>query len=118
MKFRITATNKKKKVTVMDLENKIGVIGAGAWGTALALAFERADFDVLLWAYEQNVVDDINQKHENLTYLKGQKLPERIKASNDFADFKDFKALLLVCPGQHIGKITEELYSILQKTHY
>ena len=99
----------------MDLEKKVGVIGAGAWGTALALAFERADFDVLLWAYEQNVVDDINTKNENATYLKGQSLPQRIKASSNFADFKDFKALLLVCPAQHIGKITEELYKHISK---
>lgn len=97
----------------MTKTQKIGIIGAGAWGCALAMAFERAGFEILIWSFEPDVRDQINQEHENITYLKGHKLSPRIKATSSFADFKDFSTLLLVCPTQHIKKISKDLYQII-----
>lgn len=99
----------------MDLQKKIGVIGAGAWGTALAMAFERAGFDVLMWAFEKNVVDDINKNHQNSAFLDGFALSPKIRATNSYADFKEFQALLMVCPTQHIRKMTSDLYQYISK---
>ena len=61
--------------------SKIGVIGAGAWGTALAMAAQRAGNDVIIQAHEPDVAKAINDTHENPTFLKNFKLDERIKAT-------------------------------------
>jgi glycerol-3-phosphate dehydrogenase (NAD(P)+) len=53
---------------------RCAVVGAGAWGTALADLLARNDHNVTLWAYEPDVVDAINQKHENVRFLAGHKL--------------------------------------------
>ncbi len=50
---------------------RIGIIGGGAWGTALAVTARRAGRDVILWAREAEVVEAINQRHENSLFLPG-----------------------------------------------
>ena len=64
---------------MMTYQN-IGVIGGGAWGTALAQTLAVAGRDVTLWAFEDNCVKSINDARENTLYLKGVKLSQRIKA--------------------------------------
>ena len=66
--------------------NKIGVIGAGAWGTALAQSMANAGRDVLIWAREPEVVESINNDNENKMYLKEVPLNESLKATGDEAD--------------------------------
>lgn len=53
-----------------DERGKVSVLGGGAWGTALALHAARKGHDVLVWAREQEVVDAINNQHENTTFFK------------------------------------------------
>ena len=48
---------------------KVSVLGGGAWGTALALHASRMGHDVLLWALEKEVAQQINAQHENTTFL-------------------------------------------------
>lgn len=48
---------------------KVGVLGAGAWGTALALHCARMGHDVMIWALEAEVATQINVEHENKTFL-------------------------------------------------
>ncbi len=62
---------------------KVGIIGAGAWGTALAAALARGQHDVEVWALEEDVVSSINDQHENKRYLPGYSLPENLKATGD-----------------------------------
>ena len=62
---------------------KIAIIGAGAWGTALATLVRENGHDVMLWAYESDVVDAINEEHENKRYLPGVQLERGIRATND-----------------------------------
>ena len=52
----------------------VGIIGAGAWGTALAVTSRRAGRDVLIWAYELETLIDINEAHRNGIYLPGVSL--------------------------------------------
>jgi glycerol-3-phosphate dehydrogenase (NAD(P)+) len=61
--------------------SKMGVIGAGAWGTALAKHLAEKGLDVRLWAYERDVVDAINTSHENQIFLKGVTLPYSLIAT-------------------------------------
>ena len=64
---------------------KIAILGAGAWGTALATLLAHNGHDVLLWAYEAEVADDINNAHENKRYLPGIKLNNNIRATEDIS---------------------------------
>jgi glycerol-3-phosphate dehydrogenase (NAD(P)+) len=79
----------------------IGVIGGGAWGTALALAAARAGRRVTLWARESEVVDAIATDRQNRMFLPGVELPASIWPTGNLADAAQAQALLLVSPAQH-----------------
>jgi len=83
---------------------KIGVIGGGAWGTALAQV-AAAGGEVLLWAFEPDVVDAINSAHINPVFLPGVPLSPVIRATNDLHDLDSCDALLVVTPAQHMRRI-------------
>lgn len=80
----------------------IGVIGAGAWGTALAQILSEGQERTLLLARELEVVEQINDQHENRTYLVGHPLRENIVATQDFAAIAGCDIILLVTPAQHL----------------
>lgn len=82
--------------------SSISVIGAGAWGTALAQIQARAGRKVTLWAREAEVVESINTRHENTLYLKGVVLHENVRATAQFADCLSADTILLVTPAQHL----------------
>ena len=84
---------------------KAGVIGAGAWGTALAQTLSADGQDVRLWAFETDVVDAINRDRVNPLYLPGVTLNPSLRASGDMADMADRDMLLIVCPAQHLRGI-------------
>ncbi len=75
---------------------KVAVVGMGIFGTALALTAVRAGNKVLGWARQQDVVDDINQKHISPKYLPNIPLPEEIKATTDVAEVLDFAEVVLL----------------------
>ncbi len=79
---------------------KIGIVGAGAWGTALALVARRAGREVILWAHEPDVAASINGRHENPDYLPGVSLDPDIRATGDLAEACAADAVLLVTPAQ------------------
>src|SRR5689334_5904880 len=79
-----------------------GVIGGGAWGTALAQVCARAGLATTLWAREPEVVEDINARHENRLFLGGVPLEPFIRATGDFADLADSDLVLAVAPAQHL----------------
>jgi glycerol-3-phosphate dehydrogenase (NAD(P)+) len=89
----------------------IGVIGAGAWGTALALVAAEAGRRVTLWAREPDVVETINSRHENERFLAGVRLPEALAATGDLASLRDANAVLIVVPAQHLRETLAALAS-------
>lgn len=88
---------------------RIGVIGAGAWGTALAATVRRAERDVVLWAREPEVCDSINEIRMNMTFLSGVALPGGIKATSDIAEACDVDAVLIVTPAQFVRATAESM---------
>ncbi|MEP7004405.1 MAG: NAD(P)H-dependent glycerol-3-phosphate dehydrogenase [Sphingomonas bacterium] len=88
---------------------KIGVIGGGAWGTALASVAARDGEAVLLWAREPEVVEAINAAHENPLFLAGVPLPRSIQATGKISDLARCEALLVVTPAQFVRAILSEL---------
>lgn len=83
----------------------IGVIGAGAWGTALAQSLASDGSEVLIWAREAELVDEINRDHTNSLYLPSARLSEAVRASGDLAEFADLSALLVVVPAQFLASV-------------
>ena len=93
--------------------NKIGVIGAGAWGTALAQSLANSGRDVLMWARENDVVESINSKHENTMYLKDVRLNEMIKATHNMDDISHCDLFLISTPAQHVRSTLETMKDAL-----
>jgi glycerol-3-phosphate dehydrogenase (NAD(P)+) len=82
----------------------IGVVGGGAWGTALAQVMAAKE-DVILWAREAEVVAAINSAHENRLFLPGIRLDDRIRATGDTAELAAADVWLVVAPAQHLRSV-------------
>ena len=88
---------------------RIGVVGAGAWGTALAQVLSEGQGELLLWAREPEVVEQINKSHENRFFLPGHRLRDNIRATQDWNRIAACEVLLLVTPAQHLRASLEAL---------
>jgi glycerol-3-phosphate dehydrogenase (NAD(P)+) len=89
---------------------RVGIIGAGAWGTALAQMLADAGREVVLRAREPAVADAINRGHENKAYLPGVALNPAIRASHDLAaTVRRAELVLLAVPAQHLRAILSEM---------
>jgi glycerol-3-phosphate dehydrogenase (NAD(P)+) len=88
---------------------RIGVIGGGAWGTALAQVAAAEGEPVLLWAREHPVVTAINLCHENTQFLPGIALSPSIRATKDLGDLGECDAILVVAPAQHLRAVLKAL---------
>jgi glycerol-3-phosphate dehydrogenase (NAD(P)+) len=86
---------------------KLGVIGGGAWGTALAQVASAGGRETLLWALEAEVVEAINAAHENRTFLAGVPLSPAIRATSDLGELDSCDAWLVVTPAQHMRPVLE-----------
>jgi len=82
--------------------NVIGVIGGGAWGTALALVAANAGRKTVIWARESDVVESIRRTRQNAQFLAGVLLPSGLRATGDLAEAARADALLLAVPAQHL----------------
>ena len=83
----------------MALET-VGVVGGGAWGTALAATARLAGRNVLVCARAAGVVDEINQRHTNAAYLPGVALDHQLAATTDLSRMAEADVILLVTPAQ------------------
>ncbi|MFN4088549.1 MAG: NAD(P)H-dependent glycerol-3-phosphate dehydrogenase [Alphaproteobacteria bacterium] len=83
---------------------RVGVVGAGAWGTALALAACRAGHGALLWAHEAETVAALRTERES-RYLTGVPLPTAIEATGDLRDIGGTDLVLLAAPAQHLRAV-------------
>jgi len=72
-----------EKLFISDVYDTIGIVGAGAWGTALGVVAAQSGRGVILWARESDVVDSINTNHENARFLPGVALAPQIRATAD-----------------------------------
>ncbi len=78
------------------------VVGAGAWGTALADLLARNGHEVRLWAYEPDVVESINGKHENVRFLLGHALSPSVKAIGDIQKAVEGAELITLATPSHV----------------
>lgn len=88
---------------------KVAVLGAGAWGTALAQVAAAAGRSVTLWAREEEVVAGVNGAHENPLFLPGIPLNPALKATGDLAEAARADLILAVPPAQHMRGVLRAL---------
>jgi len=91
---------------------KAGIVGAGAWGTALATVCRRAGLDTLVWALEPEVADDINQRHANRAFLPGIPLDAAIRATGNLTRLADRDLVFLVAPAQFTRSVLTKLAGV------
>ena len=96
--------------------DSVGIVGGGAWGTALAQVMRHAGREVVLWARESEVVASINARHINEAFLPGITLDKGVRATSMLAETTACDALLLVAPAQHVRGVAKGLRPFLRKS--
>jgi glycerol-3-phosphate dehydrogenase (NAD(P)+) len=97
---------------------KIAVIGAGSWGTALSIVLADNGLEVALWSRRAEQVEEINQQHSNQRYLPGVTLPQNITSSLSIEDvMKDTKNILIVMPTVSMRDVLKEMIPFLTEEH-
>jgi glycerol-3-phosphate dehydrogenase (NAD(P)+) len=91
------------------LETGVGIVGAGSWGTALALLLTRNGLPVTLWGHDAEAIARIRAERENKVYLPGMPLPESIELTADLAQVARCGLLLLVCPSKAMREVSSRL---------
>src|SRR4051794_12813311 len=87
----------------------IGVIGAGSWGTALALLLQSNALPVTLWGHDAGHLERLNAARENSLYLPGVALPETLKFTSNLDDLRGCDLVLLVTPSKAIREVASRL---------
>lgn len=88
---------------------RVGVIGAGSWGTALAFLLADKGYDVRIWAFEEECARAINEENENTLYLPGVKLPSNLIATSDLEQAcGDKELMVLVTPSHVLRRVMSE----------
>lgn len=94
---------------------KMAIVGAGGWGSALAVNYAKRYKEITLWAYSEETKDEINTKHTNSSYLSEIVFPQNIRATNSFEFLKDEELVLLMVPAQHMRSVVRQLKPYLKK---
>lgn len=95
--------------------SKIGIIGAGAWGSALAIALSSSQLEIILWAKEIEVVESIKIDKENNLYLPNINLDSNITPTNNLEDISKCDVIFVVCPAQFTDSKLENLKGKIEK---
>ncbi|MBX9592322.1 MAG: NAD(P)-dependent glycerol-3-phosphate dehydrogenase [Hyphomonadaceae bacterium] len=85
--------------------DSVGIIGGGAWGTALAQTMRLAGRETLIWAREPEVVEEINGRQANSLFLPGVTLDQGLRATARLADIAALDVILMVAPAQHVRDV-------------
>ena len=84
---------------------QVGVVGAGAWGTALAQMLASDGREVLLWAREVELVEEINTARTNSLFLPSANLATSIRATSSLTEMATLPVLLMVTPAQFLASV-------------
>ncbi len=98
------------------MNTKIAVIGAGAWGTALAMLLADKGHDVTLWMYEKDLAEETSRTRENRVYLPGFTLPASLKITSSLESaVKDMPVILSVVPSHTVRAVARQFATFLAK---
>ena len=91
------------------MNNKVAVLGAGSWGTALSVVLAHNGYDVNIWSRNKTIIQDVNEKHENVFYLPSFYLPETIVGKNTIEEAVEGAGMVLVVIPSHAMRETAQL---------
>lgn len=95
---------------------KVTVLGAGSWGTALAMVLANNDHDCLLWSHRDEQATEININHTNKKYLPDTILPANLKATSDFQKaIQHANVIVIAVPTKAIREVCENMLTILDE---
>ncbi|MCM3709786.1 NAD(P)H-dependent glycerol-3-phosphate dehydrogenase [Sporosarcina luteola] len=96
---------------------KVSVIGAGSWGTAIAFVLAENGHDCLLWTRRSEQSAEINEKHSNASYLPGIALPENLKASSDLKEaVQHADSIVIAVPTKAIRALSSEINQLADQS--
>lgn len=87
---------------------KVGVLGAGGWGTTLALVLNERNAEVTLWEFFEAYADTLNKTRENAKFLKGIKIPASIKITSDLKETVENSEILVLAVPSHVMRSLAE----------
>ena len=93
----------------------IGVIGAGAMGTAISQSIAENANKLFLYARKKEICDEINSTHYNSQYYPNLKLKENIIGINEFDKLNEVDIIFLCIPSSTVREVTAELNKIISK---
>ncbi len=94
---------------------KVCVLGAGSWGSALALVLAKKGYEVIMWTLSKEQADKINKTKENVDYLPGILLPNNISVTTNIEEaVKDSKIIVLAVPSQAIRSVSSQIKSFIK----
>lgn len=89
-------------------QTRIAVVGAGSWGTALSGLLAKKGHDVVLWAFEPHVAEEIRTERRNVTYLPEIELPRSLRATHDMEEaVAGAEIVVSVSPSQFVARVME-----------
>ena len=96
--------------------SQLGIIGAGGWGTALAITQARAQRDVRLWVYEPDLAEAMAASRENSVYLPGVQIPDSVRISNSLCDVvADCEVVIIAVPSHFFRSVAMQLVPLVSK---
>jgi glycerol-3-phosphate dehydrogenase (NAD(P)+) len=96
---------------------QIAIVGAGSWGTALAIVAARAGHDVRLWSRSVDVVSSINERRVNSRYLTSTLIPDTVSATNDLGEaLREASLVLLAAPSHGARELLTTMSPLLDET--
>lgn len=96
----------------MSQIQKVGIVGAGSWGTALAMLLAEKAQQVILWGRDPKMAAEINHKRYNRLYLPREEIPPNVTATADLKDLADAEIVLIVTPSQATRDLSQQLAKI------
>lgn len=97
---------------------RIGVLGAGSWGTAVAGLVAENNHELILWARRKTVADEINSRHKNSSYLPDYELPHQVRATDNLSEaLEGVDALIFATPSLGIEELSIRLAQIRLPEH-
>lgn len=98
------------------MQNRIAVVGAGSWGTTLAILLADKGHQVRLWVYEKELAEEMQKSRENKTYLPGYRLSDNISVTSSIKDaVSDSEIIVFVVPSHVARGIIKELSHLVSK---
>jgi len=98
------------------VQNKIAVIGAGSWGTTLALLLADKGHEVKLWVYEKDLAEEMQKTRENRIYLSGYRLSDNITVTSSIKDAASNSEIMVFVVPSHVARgVIKELSHLVSK---